>query len=655
MKINNYQWFYHRLQSMSIPEIGYRTGQFIQKKTDKRQAGWKPTLAIDTMPETLFPYDPAHAPASEYTTHWEIFNHEIDFSAPIDWHLDISTGNRFPLTYAKEINTRTDRFGSAKYVWEINRLQFLPSLAIQYKRTGDIHFLAQFVSITESWVQANPYLIGVNWYSNIEINIRLINWFICWNILDASELMKTDATFGQFVKKSWLPSIYQHCVYSRRNPSHYSSANNHLVSEYAGLFVASVFWDFPESAEWESYSRRGLETEIKKQHSANGINKEEAAEYIQFITDLFLIPFAVARKIGRPFTTSFAAALELIVTYIANFLDVQGNFPQYGDEDDGRIVCLYDKTPYNNFRSILASGALLYGNPIFKQYSHGFDLKNYILFGEQGRIDFDKVPDSATRLSSAHYANEGHFIFRKQGADESEIYLHFDAAPLGFLSIAAHGHADALSFLLHVDGKPLFVDSGTYTYHTEPDWRNYFVSTRAHNTVCIDGLNQAYQAGGLLWLNHYTSTVHMTDQQESLEMVSASHNGYASIGCHHRRAIEFDRAHDQFTIRDFVRSENADPHTLEVFFHLHPQAIVTALTPGKLLIRHPDGNRQVVLQIDLSLTVDICRGQTEPAILGWYSERFYRKQETTTIRASRPINEKGTTELIHQISVHSLN
>ena len=82
-----------------------------------------------------------------------------------------------------------------------------------------------------------------------------------------------------------------------------------------------------------------------------------------------------------------------------------------------------------------------------------------------------------------------------------------DAGPLGFLSIAAHGHADCLSLLLSVSGKELLVDPGTYCYHTEREWRDYFRSTAAHNTVRVDGVDQSQIAGAFLWAEKAEASV----------------------------------------------------------------------------------------------------------------------------------------------------
>jgi len=184
-----------------------------------------------------------------------------------DWHRDIFSGKSFPVSFSNWGAIRKDPDLSAKVVWEINRLQFLVPIAIQYQQTGDAKELDKFIQIIQSWKESNPYLKGVNWYSNIEVNLRLITWFLCWEVLNADELVKENDRFKSFVTDEWLPLIHQHCVYSYKNPSKFSSANNHLISEYAGLFIASVKWSFKESEQWISYSQKGLEAEIINQHS----------------------------------------------------------------------------------------------------------------------------------------------------------------------------------------------------------------------------------------------------------------------------------------------------------------------------------------------------------------------------------------------------
>jgi hypothetical protein len=488
-------------------------------------------------------------------------------------------------------------------------------------------------------------LIGINWYSNIEVNIRLINWFFAWEILDADQLINNNDYFKNFVDAIWIPLIYQHCKYSYANPSKYSSANNHLIAEYSGLFIASTKWQFKESEFWNNYSKKGLEIEIIKQHS-NGINKEEAAEYIQFITDFFLIPLAVGNNTKNEFSENYRNTLNDIFEYIYNLTDKDCNFPQYGDEDDGKLFCLSNDNKHNNFKSLMTSASILFLDPSYKSKSGSFDLKNQILFGSEGERVFNDIPNYKIRQNSKFYPEEGHFIFRKQ-TNENEIYMHFDAAPLGYLSIAAHGHADALSFILHVNGHSIFIDSGTYSYHVAKEWREYFVSTMAHNTICIDNQNQSNHAGDTMWLNHYDTNILEVKKTENYESVSATHSGYKS--CSHSRKIEFFRDLDTFIIHDFLNVIENKSHEICILFHLHPDVIINKIESNSVEL--------ILSKIKINLMIagdenelEQVNGQHNP-ILGWYSESFMKKVPTTTLFLKKTIgssqNFKTTIKLLN--------
>lgn len=628
---------------MSLPEVGFRAQQFLQKQQEKRsQVGKPPDYYLPQLPAPLLAIGETSVDPED--THLPIFGLLLDYSRPIDWHLDIASGSKFPLIFAKDINIRTEEYGSAKHVWEVNRLQFLPLIALRYRQTKESRFLEQFQQLVTQWTEANPYLVGVNWYSNIEVNIRLIVWFFCWEILEASSRAEEDPDFEAFVRQVWVPTIYQHCRYSYQNPSKFSSANNHLISEHAGLFVAASFWKFAESAQWAAHARRGLEQEIVAQHSAQGVNKEEAAEYIQFITDFFLIPYVVAERNQQPFSQHYRQMLGHILDYIFSLMDQRGNVPFYGDEDDGKVV-FFDPDPHGNFRSLLVSGIILFENSSWKNRTSGIDNKNLVLFGEAGRQVYESVSANATPPPSRFYASEGHFILRA-ATKAQETYVHLDAAPLGFLSIAAHGHADALSWVLHVDGHPIITDVGTYTYHTEPAWRSYFIGTLAHNTIRIDGQDQAKSTGPTMWTNHYQVNVLRSETSDTHDLVITKHNGYQRLGMTHQRTLSLDKKNQKLRIVDDIILSRPGEHTLEVPLHLHPSVAVEA-SNQEFKLTAPEV-RPVTVHPDPTLRISVVRGGTDP-ILGWYSASFQQKEPTSVLYGTCIIQQ--TTHLVTEIIV----
>lgn len=625
-------WYIQRIKTFSPKEVVYRVRQRVRthvldKSLLKKTSGKSQPLDL--------PHSRIIADAEKHLM-YPIFETAVDIYKPIDWHLDLSSQRRFPMSFAHKINIRSDEFGSAKHVWEVNRLLFLTRIAVMYKESQDKDLLDLFVYHVTSWKNENPYLLGVNWYSNIEVNIRLINWAYCWKLLDAENLQKNDSAFAQFVRDVWMPLIFDHGDYSFKHPSLYSSANNHLISEYAGLFITACCWEIPNREARLQYAQAGLEREILLQNSPDGVNREEAAEYIQFIDDFFLLAAVAGDQTGHPFSEQYCGRLHQMANYLNAMLDVNYNYPMYGDGDDGFLLRPDAGGHFNNFRSLLTSFATFFNDANLKRLDATWDEKNQLIFGDRGRKAFDNLEACGDNPDkNAFFKESGHYIFRKvstdseskEGGNRKETYLHFDAAPLGFLSIAAHGHADALSIILHVDGFPVMVDSGTFTYHTHKEWRKYFMGTISHNTVRVNGMNQATQAGPTMWLNHFKSKT----LQVEADSVFATHNGYDKIGVTPSRVVAFNRAGEEFMIKDTLKSDVA--FQAELPFHFHPEAEIQEVSKGVFVVSVA-GARKVEITTDRSLDYRIACGEKNP-MLGWYSDHFGEKVPCKILYASK--------------------
>tara|TARA_Y100001980_G_C14556662_1_gene349165 strand:+ start:8765 stop:10714 length:1950 start_codon:yes stop_codon:yes gene_type:complete len=636
MKYNNYKWYLNRFKSMSFKEYFYRFNQKINNIYNKSfHSGLYPQNVPYTF-ENINLDNINHEKRSAFTKNINIFGKSLDFSMNSDWHKDIFNNKTFPNKYGKDINIRSDELGNAKFVWEINRLQFLPSILFEYISTDDKKYLNLFMEILESWKTSNPYLIGINWHSNIEVNLRLISWFWCWSILDIKKEMKSNNVFKEFVDKTWIPLIYMHCKYSYNNPSKFSSANNHLISEYAGLFVATSLWKFDKSDQWNLYAKQGLEIEIDSQHSKNGINLEEASKYIPFITDFLLLCWLVGVKTSNKFSKSFIVKLESIFDYIYHLTDIKCNDPSYGDQDDGFCYLLDNDNNINNFKSLLISGAILFKNSNYKTKAGPIDFKNLLLFGVKGEKIYSELELVPSSSKSKFYDQEGHFI-SKTIVNKKEIYLHFNASNLGYLSIAAHGHADALSFVLNINGNPIIVESGTFTYHSNPDFRKYFIGTLSHNTLRIDNCNQAQISGPTMWSHHYQTSILDSYITDNLDFISATHDGYRKNNVKHFRDFYFDKNKLEILIIDRITILDQQQHFIDLPFHLHPKVEIGELSNNRVSVGF---NKDISLDFTLegSLDSNIVIGSTNP-ILGWYSPKFNKKVKSPVIYCSKMISE----------------
>jgi hypothetical protein len=230
-------------------------------------------------------------------------------------------------------------------------------------------------------------------------------------------------------------------------------------------------------------------------------------------------------------------------------------------------------------------------------------------------------------------------ILRTPPEDGPEIWCRCDGGPHGFLSIAAHAHADALSVEVRYDGVDLLADPGTYCYHGEPAWRSYFRSTSAHNTVEIDGENQSVEGGPFLWNAHASSRVTRNEADDSVVQTwSAHHSGYARLdpSLRHVRTVTLDRGERALSIVDVVVGDAR--HTLKLIYHLGPEVAVD-LSGAVAALTWPGEGGSVGARLELPdrLRWSAHRGETDP-VLGWYSPRFGVRVPTTTLVGSAELD-----------------
>jgi len=211
----------------------------------------------------------------------------------------------------------------------------------------------------------------------------------------------------------------------------------------------------------------------------------------------------------------------------------------------------------------------------------------------------------------------------------NEAVLTFDHGPLGMPPFHNHGHADALSITLAKGGTPLLVDPGTYRYNGVPDWRAYFKGTRAHNTVAIDGLDQAVQETGFIWSRPFRTELVRNVTCAEGHVLTATHDGYCRLKKpvrHQRTILFFDGAN--FLVKDTFSGTGR--HRFELNYHLHPGARAER-DSAWWQITHGSGSIYL-----LSLSGDlVCeQGERNPPF-GWYSPAYGVKEESCVLRVEK--------------------
>ncbi|HYX65342.1 MAG TPA: alginate lyase family protein [Burkholderiales bacterium] len=549
---------------------------------------------------------------------------DVDLGLPPRWNRDPKTGIEAPLRFGKLLDYRDpDLVGDIKYLWEPNRHLHLVTLAQAYALTRKKKYLDALAEQLESWFLACPSGLGPNWSSALEAAIRLVNWSIAWQLVGGHEGIDAE------LRRRWLESIYQHARFVRRWFSAHSSANNHLIGEAAGLFAAGLTWPhWREAKDWVSVAKKILEREALAQTAPDGVNREQALWYQQFVLDMLLVALLAARAAGERFSPAFESRLEAMMDFIACVMDAGGRVPMFGDADDGYLVRLEREADFCPYRSALAAGALLFRRGDFKLKARRLDDKARWLFGADADAQFDALDAEATRLPMRQsFPDGGYFVLGCEFDRPREIRAVVDAGPLGYTSIAAHGHADALSLTLSVEGREILVDPGTYAYHTQGEWRRYFRGTSAHNTVRIDGLDQSEQGGNFLWLRHARAGCSLWLSTAEKDCFEGWHDGYSRLAdpVKHRRLVELDKRARRLVVEDHL--DMAGEHDVELFFHCAEACGVDAVPGGFLVSR--DGV-QVKLLLPPCGDSSVHKGEAAP-ILGWVSRAFDRRSPTHTI------------------------
>jgi uncharacterized heparinase superfamily protein len=249
------------------------------------------------------------------------------------------------------------------------------------------------------------------------------------------------------------------------------------------------------------------------------------------------------------------------------------------------------------------------------------------------------TPSDGLLVSSA-FPESGYYLLQCGHKGRGDcVSVVFDCGELGFKSIAAHGHADALSFTLRAFGSDVFVDPGTYDYFSFPAWREYFRSTSAHNTLVVDGLDQSVMLGQFLWGSRAHARCISWEPKIQGGKVIGEHDGYTRLadGLLHRRTLELDEPARVLTIQDDIVATG--PHEIAACFHLAEDALLIPERSNRFRIAVQGGT--VTLELDPRLAVDVLTGSVEP-IGGWVSRGYHRKVPSTTLIARGRCQGKGS-------------
>ena len=394
--------------------------------------------------------------------------------------------------------------------------------------TGNGDYLTAWEDLVESFC----YQVPVGHDTSDVSARRLQNWLYAWQRFAA------DPDFAGLrpgLEDLLVSRITTDAAYLAE---HLTAERNHRTLEiYALLLVALAFDDSDGARSALDLLAANAATDIW----ADGVQRECSTDYHLIVLRSLLGGIANARRFGLDVPLPLLHAAERAGEFALHVQRPDGLTPALSDGDQG------------DFRAVLALGAELLDRP---------DLRWAATGGTAG------MPPEHT---AGNFPVGGYYTQRSGwGTDrpyELERWLVLDAGPLGD---GGHGHYDQLSVEAAAAGRMLVVDPGRYTYDADDPagWRHWFKGTAAHNTVCVDGLDQTPYRPGRPARNKPVSTARLLGRwtRPGLDVLRAEVTSPCYDAVHTRTVAFVDG--DYWVVHDRLRAPTE--HQYAVRWHLAP-------------------------------------------------------------------------------------
>ncbi|MFB4167256.1 heparinase II/III family protein [Virgibacillus sp. JSM 102003] len=440
-----------------------------------------------------------------------------------------------------------------QHLWRYNLhyFEYLYKLAYEYSEgENPDQYFDKYKALINNWIDYNPFAVGDGWHS-YTISLRITNWISTYQIFKDRIVIDND------FNKRFKESLYLQYKFLQRNLEK-DVLGNHYFENIKALIIGSIY--FEETKVKEKFKRELLE-QLKEQILEDGMHFELSPMYHKIILE-DLIKIAYWLKDDLIYNQLIHFIQKMIdVTY--SIEDGLGKTPEFNDSTDGIS---------KNYKSLLETCRL------------------YFALEPQNKFSFEK---------------SGFYIIEDQYKK-----LIFDTGDICPTYLPAHAHCDALSFELSMNGLPVIVNSGTYRYENGK-WRDYFRSTKAHNTVSVSNQEQSQFWGSFRVAKRLEKIRRKQFVYKDIQFYVGEYVSYQ--GAKHKRYIgHIDE--NTIIVLDYVKSVYKEK--INSFLHFIP---ATKFVIDNDTVHVVSGKNSIEITAVGTSEIDIEKG--------WYSEQFNVKEE----------------------------
>lgn len=539
-------------------------------------------------------------------------------------------GYHFPGEIEWQFNPTADTSRDKEWTWSLYRHIYWQPLARAYALTGEEKYTKEFLSEMKSWAvncPVTPFMTdeyreidrnypfpGHSWRT-LEAGMRL---FTSW--LPALEIFRKSPLLDGNAWNMILSLICDHCDFLMKNFSNHTHSSNWLTMESAGLLECGIL--FPEiRSDWLVTGYRRVTQEVKYSWDNDGIHMERTPVYHLCASNAYFQCFLLLRSNGFPVPPYMLPTLEKAAGFLVSIVKPDLTTPMIGDAD-----CEDLKTRRTD--TSLYEGMNLSFDPLDLNELRAFFRKMY---ETTKRPEFlymatCRKEGSAPEKKDFAYPSAGIYVMRT-GWGDTDTCFHVHGIQLERGEVSTHSHNDTGHLEISIRGENILTDSGRYVYNSScwKDWRKYFLSAKAHNTLYIDDHEMGSEPG-LKKVRGVRTYLHAFTDTPQMQLIDISHNGYAYMDdpmFHRRRVFRFPG--DIFVIEDRLTGICRHDHDIRLYYNFYFGSLA-ALGKGQFSYTSVNGNPyDVSIASDRQFTSRILCGSEDP-IGGWYSGGYMWKK-----------------------------
>lgn len=546
---------------------------------------------------------------------WILFGRKLTLGEIPDWQADPFAGSE-TAQYSSAPGLPRLPGLDIRSIWELNRLQDLVTLGRAYCLSGENRYASRAAKLIEDWSNENPYLESLNWTNALEAALRAISLVQAAALCGESEHFHVTS-----FRRNLAGLLFLHGHFIRAHLSRGSTALNHLAGESAGLTALGFCLPkIPGAGGWRRTGAAKLEKSLARLILEDGGPLEGSLHYLAFTASLAV----TAQQLTGPFGFAFSGQARERLAQTYRFLCAATNdgraVSEFGDSDCAAAAGPPADSPEERYsRALNLLHLVRTDTPLLHEFKP--DPDSACLFGVPA-LCTGTAADSEKGLRLERFDKSGHYILRAPG-----FSLRFECGHWGASPCHAHAHADRLSFSLFLDDLPFLIDPGTGAYLADTQLREHLRSTRAHNTLCLDGLSQARPLTCFFqpWPVESTladASVHDKNSAVLEAQVAALPEPGGPV---HRRRISLDLGGRKLIIEDEIIRIGQNSRYVEINFVFHPDCDVKSKKRKSAGLEAQNRGRRLEITADPLCRVSLHRGENEPR-RGWFSEGFMQAE-----------------------------